>query len=316
MHDTDRILAELAALDQAEQEADFELAPESEYEDLENLADFEFEPEANFEAFQSGEAFEDEQPAYEASPPLTGGAPYERAEYESEDEGAYSTYQSEAQFEDESQFEAEDQFEDEDRYEAESESTFSEVHQMELAAELLEVQNEAELDHFLGGLLKTAVEGIGKALKSPIGGHLVGLLKTAAKTALPVAGTALGTFLGGPVGAALGGDIASTAGKLLGLELEGLAREDQEFEAAKAFVRLAADAAQDAATAPPTLDPLTIARTAFANAASRHAPGLLATASPGPAIGPPYHRHHHHHNRRMTGRWVRVARNQIVLYGI
>jgi hypothetical protein len=297
MHDTDRTLAELAALDQAAHEADLELHSEYEDENLENLADFEFEPEGDLEAFEG-------ETGYEAQVELP---PYE-AESQFEGEG-------EGQYEGEGQFEGESQFEADGRYEAEGESTFGEVDQMEFAAELLEVQNEAELEYFLGGLLKAAVEKIGSALAGPVGGQLTGLLKKAAKTVVPIAGSAIGGMFGGPVGAALGGDIASTAGKLLGLELEGLAREDQEFEAAKAFVRFAADAAQDAATAPPSFDPIAAAHAAFENAAGRHAPGLLATPAFGPAFGS-HHHHHQHHRRRMTGRWVRVARNQIVLHGI
>lgn len=112
----------------------------------------------------------------------------------------------------------------------------------------------------------------------------------------------------------IGGNIASNAGNILGLELEGLAQEDQEFETAKAFVRLATDAAREAATAPTNLDPATVAQGAMKRAASRHAPGLLATVSPSPAFGPPYH--FHHRRRPLTGRWVRVSRNQIVLHGL
>ena len=319
MHDTDRILAELAALDHAEHEAE---SQGENFENLENFADFEFVPEANFETGGNGPGYETEFEHHWRH----------RRRHRFDNQAASQM------------FNAEDQYEAEDRFETQGPSTFSETDQMELAAELLEVRNEEELDHFLGGLLDSAVGAIGHLLPGGVGKSLTGLLKGAASKLIPVAGSALGGMFGGPVGAALGGNLASAAGKLLGLELEGLAREDQESETAKAFVRFAADAAQDAATAPPDLDPVSVAHAAFANAASRHAPGLLATSEPGPDLGfvhsdfdhqyhdqfgqDRHHHHHHHdhdnggtgghhhHHHHMTGRWVRVARNQIMIYGI
>ena len=54
---------------------------------------------------------------------------------------------------------------------------------------LLGVANEEELDHFLGDLIKKAGRAVGKFVKSPVGKAIGGVLKTAAKTALPLAGT-------------------------------------------------------------------------------------------------------------------------------
>jgi len=50
-------------------------------------------------------------------------------------------------------------------------------------------------------------------------------LKPLAKAALPIAGRALGTFVGGPVSGMIGGKLASAAGRMFGLELEGLSVE-------------------------------------------------------------------------------------------
>ena len=72
---------------------------------------------------------------------------------------------------------------------------------MELAAQLLEITSEEELDQFLGGLFKKVWRGVKK-----IGKPLGGLLKKVAKVALPIAGTAAGTFFGGPVGGMIGGN--------------------------------------------------------------------------------------------------------------
>src|SRR5690606_8772690 len=65
------------------------------------------------------------------------------------------------------------------------------------------------------------------------------------------------------------------SGAFFGLSLEGLSPEDQEFEAAKAFVLFAGDAARNAALTPPRLPAEAIARIAAARAAQRHAPGWL-----------------------------------------
>src|SRR5262249_27963464 len=46
---------------------------------------------------------------------------------------------------------------------------FTESEIMELAAELLEVRDEGELDRFLGSFLKKAIRTVGNIAKSPIG---------------------------------------------------------------------------------------------------------------------------------------------------
>ena len=52
------------------------------------------------------------------------------------------------------------------------ESGLQEAEEMELAAEMLEVTNEAELDHFLGNLIRRVGNTIGKVVKSPLGNAL------------------------------------------------------------------------------------------------------------------------------------------------
>ena len=124
---------------------------------------------------------------------------------------------------------------------------FTEMDEMELAAQFLEVTDEAELDQFLGSLLSTASKAIGGALRSPVGNAVGGILKGVAKKALPTAGAALGDLIAPGVGGQIGSQLATSAGKLFGLELEGLSAEDQEFEAARRFVRLGGAAAEKAA---------------------------------------------------------------------
>ncbi len=156
---------------------------------------------------------------------------------------------------------------------------FSEAQAMELAAELLEVGSEAELEQFLGDLIKKAGQAAGQFIKSPVGQQLGGLLKGAAKQALPMVGSAIGGYFGGSGGAKIGSQVASTAGRIFGLELEGLSMEDQEFEAAKSFVQFAGQAAKNAAAAPPTANPKAIAQQAATAAARQLAPGLLGGAT-------------------------------------
>lgn len=161
---------------------------------------------------------------------------------------------------------------------------FSEAETMQLAAELLEVSSEAELEQFLGNLIKKAGQVAGKFIKSPVGQQLGGLLKGAAKKALPMVGSAIGGYFGGDSGSKIGGQLASTAGQIFGLELEGLSLEDQEYEAAKSFVQFAGEAAKNAATAPQTANPKTIAQQAATTAARQFAPGLLASTSPAKTV--------------------------------
>jgi hypothetical protein len=171
--------------------------------------------------------------------------------------------------------------------EAQSEGTFEtgafqeyqelpEVMHDELASELLEVRSDQELDHFLGSLFSKVASTVGKVIKSPVGQALGGILKQVAKKALPIAGGALGTFVGGPLGGMVGGKLASMAGDAFGLEVEGLSREDRDFEMARRYVRFASHAAKRAAAAPPHIDPTTVAKAAVIEAAKKYAPGLLA----------------------------------------
>jgi hypothetical protein len=179
---------------------------------------------------------------------------------------------------------------------------FSEAEVMELSEQLLDVTNEAELDRFLGDFLQGAVSKLAGAVGLPPGvaNQVGGFLKGAAKAAVPLAGQAVGAFFGGPLGAQIGRGAASAASNILGLEAE-LNAEDHEFEGAKSFVRMAADAVKTAATAPPDIDPTVIAGTAVTAAAEKHTPGLLEGAEKSG-------RHHSH-----TGRWIRRGRNLIIV---
>ena len=64
--------------------------------------------------------------------------------------------------------------------------------EMELAAEFLEVADDEELEQFLGDLIGGIGSALGKIVNSPVGKAVGGVLKDVAKTALPIAGGALG----------------------------------------------------------------------------------------------------------------------------
>jgi hypothetical protein len=226
--------------------------------------------------------------------------------------GQYEFESDQLEFPDEMTGETYDEFQ--------GESPLDEMEEMELAVELLTVASEAELDLFLGGLIKKA----GRVIKSPVGRALGGILKGVAKKALPIVGGAIGSFVAPGVGTAIGSSLGSAAGKLFGLELEGLSNEDREFEVARRYVRLASTAARHAAGAPRHLPPHQIARRAVIIAARRHAPGLIGAhhVTPPPMfVEPPVPWNGYaawgtpadDSGPTQSGRWVRRGRTIIIL---
>lgn len=178
-----------------------------------------------------------------------------------------------------------------------------EAQEVELASQFLEVSSEQELEQFLGNVFNAVGRAAGQFVRSDTGRALGGILRGAARQALPVIGGAVGQWVNPDGGRALGADIARKAGRLFGLELEGLSPEDQEFEVARRFVRFASAAARCAATSPPSAAPLDVARRAAVSAAQTYAPGLF-TRLQGRSTG----------LWPRSGRWVRRGRT-IVLYG-
>jgi uncharacterized protein (DUF697 family) len=180
-------------------------------------------------------------------------------------------------------------------------SPFSEAEEVALATELLGVTSEEELDQFLGKLFRRVGRTLGKVVR-PFGG----ILKSVAKKALPFVGGALGSLIPVPgVGTAVGTALGSAASKLFELEVDGLSEEEQEFEVARRFVRLAGATANSLAQAGPAATPAA-ARNAVIAAARQHAPGLvgmLTGAGAVPAAG------------GGSGRWIRRGRH-IILLGI
>jgi hypothetical protein len=243
-------------------------------------------------------------------------------------------------------------------YQFASEGPLTEAEEMELAAELLDVKNDQEMEQFLGDLFNKVTKGISDFANSSTGRALGGVLKQVATTALPIAARALGTAIGGPAGMQIGGalgdigtqllggsqppspapaspqaggipqqfgnigqqfgqrfggqfgapvgqiagqlgqqlgnqfggqfgnifgafapQLANIASQLFGMELEGLSPQDQEFEVARKFVKLAADATKTAQATATQAPPVDVVRNAVTTAAQQHAPGLVPAAS-------------------------------------
>lgn len=196
-----------------------------------------------------------------------------------------------------------DSYEYEYEGEGSFEGPFSEVEEMELASDLLEITSEEELDQFLGNLFQKATRLAGSYLKGPVGAQLRGMLKTVAKKVLQMAGGALGSVVPG-IGTAIGTAAGSAAANAFELELEGLSAEDQEFEVARRYVRLAGEVAQQAAQAPRGVPPQEAAQTAMIAGAQQHAPGLLRKSTPATAT----------RRKARSGRWIRQG-GAIILLG-
>lgn len=191
-------------------------------------------------------------------------------------------------------------------------SVFDDTEEMELAAELVGISDEEELDQFIGDIIGKAGHAVGRAVKGPIRRKLGGFLKGAVGKIVPAAAGALGTAVGGPAVGAIAGQLASAAGDMFGLELEGLSPEDQEFETARRFVRFAGEAARQAGRIANTDDPQGAAKSAVVQAAKKLAPGLLkplAGALQSEMSTPSGDRPGH------SGRWMRQGQ-KIVLIGV
>ena len=229
------------------------------------------------------------EPPAEGKPPQGPAMP---GEFEMED------YEYDNEFESNNEFESET-----DREITDNESTFNEVTEMQLASELLSVNNEMELDQFLGKLFKKAIGKFSKLLASPQGAILKKLFTQVAGKTIPV----LGGIIGGPAGAVIGDKIASVvSSEVYELELEGLSNEDSEFELAKAFVRLAGNAAKELENNR-TGNPAKDAEHALIQAAQRFAPGLLQPRD----NGNPYHYGNVRYGGN-NGRWFRRG-NKIII---
>jgi len=152
----------------------------------------------------------------------------------------------------------------------------SEAYELELAQELLEITNEAELEEFLGKLVRGVARGASSFMKSGIGKAVGGVLRNVAKTALPMVGSALGSFVAPGLGTAIGGKLGGMAAKLLEAEeMETMGEAEAELEAARRYVRWANGTVRNAMRAPYGAPSRAVARSAAVASARRYAPTLL-----------------------------------------
>lgn len=261
------------------------------------------------------------QGEYLGESPLHEAVGYEAPMYEGEfayNQEAEAPYQESANYEGE-YYEAPM---DEATYEGEGETgafegswneVLGEDEVLELTSELLEVQNEAEMDQFLGKLFRRVGRVAQGIMRSPIGQMAGQVLRKAARAALPHAGRILGTFVGGPAGTMIGGQLANMAGQALGLELQEMSGQEADFAAARQFIRFASDFLRRANQASGQPNPAAAVRQAVTGAAQKLAPGLLGRNLPRLPIRPVGGRGRGHGHGR--GRWVRRGRT-IVLYGV
>lgn len=196
-------------------------------------------------------------------------------------------------------FDTAEEFGDEQRETDGADGVFDEIEQSELASELLGTRDDEELENFLGDLIKKAAKKL-RPLSSAVGRQVGGLLKGAAKQALPSLAQLAGGAIGGPIGAGLASQAGPLLSSVFGMELEGLSGEDQEFEAAKQFVRMAGAALENAANTSPGVAPGQVAQQAVVEAARQYAPGLVRR--PG-------------RQRAQRGTWYRQG-NRIVIVGV
>lgn len=196
----------------------------------------------------------------------------------------------------------------------EAEGPYTEAEEIALAAELLAVASEEELEEFLGKIWK-GIKKVGSFV-GRIAKPFTGALKAVAKKALPFVGGALGSLIPIPgVGTAVGSALGGALSKALEMEFAGLEAEDREFEMARRFVRIARTTAQQAAKAPPQSAPQAAVQAALMNAARQHVPQLpprVISAIAQRPEGIPYAAAQGG-GAAASGNWVRRGREIVVL---
>lgn len=149
-----------------------------------------------------------------------------------------------------------------------SAGVFNEGQVLELAAQLLEARSAPALAASLAQLITRTSRQLGTGIAPAAAHALRDALAQAADRTLPCAACPRSSR-----------NLAA-ATRAAGLELEGLSPEDKEFELARNFVRLAADAVRHLVTSPAGASPQRTAQHALARAARHHAPGLLSSPQP------------------------------------
>lgn len=214
-------------------------------------------------------------------------------------------------------------YENFEAYELNSEVTL-EMEENELAYELLNVQSEAELDYFLGKLLKRAWGGAKKLYNSPMGqaikGQVVSGLKSVGRQALPSIGAKIGGYIGGQTGSDWGNKAGSWLADRYLNEYE--AEFENELPLARKFIRTARQTAGHIAQQAQSGQPVNrrMVHGILSQAARRNFPGLLWAARGANAMmqetdepmTPPMPEQQ---QVQSSGTWYRQG-NQLILTGV
>jgi hypothetical protein len=187
----------------------------------------------------------------------------------------------------------------------------SESYEMELAAELLEVNSEEELEQFLGDLLARATSAASRAYNSDAVQSALPGLKAIGRVVLPRAASYVANRFAPGTGDIAGAGAHAAVDQWLKEELEGLSGEDREFESARRYVRFANDALSRAAQMPANVPPPVAGQVAVTDAARQHMPGAV------PFVGEAFEEEPRHDGAqgREEGRWVRRGRTIVIDLG-
>ena len=157
----------------------------------------------------------------------------------------------------------------------ESGHQLNETYEMELAAELLEVNSEEELEQFLGDLWNRTTTAASRAYNSDAVQSALPGLKAIGRAVLPKAASYVANRFAPGTGDMFGAGTQAAVDQWLKEELEGLSGEDREFETARRFVRLANDALMRAAQMPTNVPPPVAGQVAVTDAARYQMPGVV-----------------------------------------
>jgi len=149
---------------------------------------------------------------------------------------------------------------------------------IDLAAGLLDVVNQSELERFLQELVAETTRRSGGAVPSRMVRGLVEVLRTTAERTLPTLTSGAGVSTAS--GNSHERSTAETAARVFGLELEGMSAEDRDFEIARQLIRFAQAATARATSTQVTGSPAAGVAAVVAGAGHEFAPGLLASPSP------------------------------------
>jgi hypothetical protein len=151
----------------------------------------------------------------------------------------------------------------------------TEAQELALAAEVLEVSNQEELEQFLGDLWDATKTAASDAYNSSVVQAAIPGLKAVGAAVLPrAAGWLADRYAPGTGGIASAG-VQTAVDQWLKEELEGLSGEDREFETARRYVRFVNDVFRRVTQVPDRVPAPLAAQTVVRDAAREHVPGLV-----------------------------------------